>query len=291
LHTPSAAFPGYPPLPVSCKGRYPFRLGTTSFIYPDHYIPNVRMLGPFVDEIELLMFESRWPDSLPDRKTISALAELAAELDLGYNIHLPTDVSIADADPGRRRQAASVLGAFISATAPLSPSAYALHLPFEGRAADAAGIERWQAAAARGISALLDAGAPRERLVVETLDYPFAWAAPLVENFGLAVCMDIGHLIRYGVDPAAFFRRWQERIRLIHLHGVRSRGGPLPDDGSGQDHVGLDEMAPEHLPPVMEILKRFSGVVSIEVFAYRHLVPSLRTLADYWQDCREENAI
>jgi hypothetical protein len=35
-----------------------FRLGTTSFIVPDHIIPNVMKLGYFFDEIELLVFES-----------------------------------------------------------------------------------------------------------------------------------------------------------------------------------------------------------------------------------------
>ena len=48
----------YPALSKSYKGLFPFKICTTSFIYPDHYIPNVKMLGPFVDEIELLVFES-----------------------------------------------------------------------------------------------------------------------------------------------------------------------------------------------------------------------------------------
>ena len=290
--TSSKATPqGYPPPPRSVKGCYPFRLGTTSFIYPDHYVPNVQMLGLHFDEIELLMFESRWPDSLPSRETIDALAVLSAEMDLGYNIHLPTDVSLADADAVERGRAVAVLGQFIRATAPLSPSAYALHLPFEGYPADPGGVERWQAAAAEGLDDLLKTGVRSDLLAVETLDYPFAWAAPLVEAFGLSICMDIGHLILHGIDPAAFFHRYRKNIRLIHLHGVRFSEGQNSGDGAGQDHVGLDEMAPAHFPSIMEILKTFDGVVSIEVFSYRHLVPSLRVLEEYWTDCREGNGI
>ena len=107
--TSSSATPqDYLPPPRSVKGCYPFRLGTTSFIYPDHYVPNVQMLGPYFDEVELLMFESRWPDSLPTGETIDALARISAETDLGYNIHLPTDVSLAArrcrrTGPGGRR--------------------------------------------------------------------------------------------------------------------------------------------------------------------------------------------
>lgn len=279
----TTATPAYPP-PPSCKGVYPFRLGTTSFIYPDDYIPNVRVLGPCVDEIELLMFESRWPDSLPAEETVDALAALSAETGTGYNIHLPTDVSLAAADGEERGRAVEVLGRFIAATAPLSPSAYALHLPVEGEPAGPEGVRRWQGNAARGIDALLTCGVRSGRLAVETLDYPFVWAVPLIEDFGLSVCMDIGHLILHGIDPRGFFEQYRERISLIHLHGVRFAGG---DTSVGQDHVGLDETAPEHLSSIMEILKAFEGVVSLEVFSYRHLVPSLRVLEDEWQRCRE----
>ena len=44
----------YPSLTKSYKGFYPFKLATTSFIYPDDYMPNVKMLGSFFDEIVFL---------------------------------------------------------------------------------------------------------------------------------------------------------------------------------------------------------------------------------------------
>ncbi|MBT8357208.1 MAG: sugar phosphate isomerase/epimerase, partial [Desulfobacterales bacterium] len=79
-------------MPKSYKGAYPFKLGTTSFIYQDDYIPNVKMLGPYIDEIELLLFESK-PSSLPNKKEIDELSLLSKEFDLSYNIHLPIDIS------------------------------------------------------------------------------------------------------------------------------------------------------------------------------------------------------
>ena len=54
-------------------------MGTTSFIYPDHYARNVQLIGPFFDEIELLFFESRFEDSLPSRKDIQELKDLSAQ--------------------------------------------------------------------------------------------------------------------------------------------------------------------------------------------------------------------
>jgi hypothetical protein len=77
----------YPHLPKSYKGFYPFKLATTSFIYPDDYIPNVKMLGPFVDEIELLLFESNAIESFFSASIIDKLQRLATDLNLSYNSH------------------------------------------------------------------------------------------------------------------------------------------------------------------------------------------------------------
>jgi len=85
----------YPSLPKSYKGLYPFKIGTTSFIYPAGYAQNVKMLGPYVDEIELLLFEGA-PDSLPSTQEIKKLLSLSKEFDLTYNVHLPTDISLSD---------------------------------------------------------------------------------------------------------------------------------------------------------------------------------------------------
>src|SRR5210317_1315717 len=95
----------YPSLTKVYKGLYPFKICTTSFIYPDHYIPNVRMLGPYMDEIELLLFESLGSEVLPSRAVISELCRLAGDFDLSYNVHLPTDISISDRDPAQQQRA------------------------------------------------------------------------------------------------------------------------------------------------------------------------------------------
>ncbi|GBC64034.1 sugar phosphate isomerase/epimerase [Desulfonema ishimotonii] len=262
----------YPPLPKSYKGAYPFKLGTTSFIYPDRYRPNVRMLGPFLDEIELLMFESAWPDSLPSEDEIDSLARLGRELGVTYNVHLPTDVSLTDPVPEARQQAAEILRTFIDRTAPLNPSACALHLPFDAPSREPEAVVRWQDQASNGLARLLPEKSSNRLIAVETLDYPFEWAGPVIEAFDLSVCMDIGHLLLYGFDARALFAEFLPRLSLIHLHGVRD----------GQDHIALDQLSPDHAALVTDLLRQFDGVVSLEVFAYKHLVPSLSFLAQCW---------
>ena len=118
----------YPALARSYKSMFPFKLGTTSFIYPDDYIPNVKMLGPYLDEIELLLFESLPADALPSKAVIAELSDLAREYDLTYNIHLPTDVSISAAQPEKQQQAVDTILSVIDRVAPLCPTAYSLHI-------------------------------------------------------------------------------------------------------------------------------------------------------------------
>ena len=74
---------------VSAK-KYPFRLGTTSFIWPDELLANVRQLGRYVDDIELVLFESdEYGTNLPDEQIIYELKTIAQSHQLSYTIHLP----------------------------------------------------------------------------------------------------------------------------------------------------------------------------------------------------------
>lgn len=47
------------------KGRFCFRLGTTSCILADEILPNVRFLSDKVDDIELVLVESKDLSQIP----------------------------------------------------------------------------------------------------------------------------------------------------------------------------------------------------------------------------------
>lgn len=256
-------------LKKSYKGKYLFRLGTTSFIYPDLYSANVRKLGSFVDEVELLFFESRHPDSLPKEYEILELARLKTEYDLTYNIHLPTDVSIADPDPAERLVAVDAISRVIDVTSILGPVTYTLHVPYEPNRAG--GYAVWQAYSFKGLRTLLQNGMDSRLLSIETLDYPPEMLSDLVEEFDLSVCLDIGHMIVHGYDPVAAYHRFKNRVSIIHLHGVHN----------GCDHVSLDLINPLDFQKVRTILEDFSGTVSLEVFSLSDLEPSLEFLAKH----------
>jgi hypothetical protein len=51
------------------------QVGTTSYIYPDDIIPNVRKLLNLVDEIELVLIECKNYSNLPSADEVKTLRE------------------------------------------------------------------------------------------------------------------------------------------------------------------------------------------------------------------------
>lgn len=51
------------------------QIGTTSYIYPDDIIPNVRKLVNLVDDIELVLFEGKDYSNLPSADEVKTLRE------------------------------------------------------------------------------------------------------------------------------------------------------------------------------------------------------------------------
>ena len=262
----------YPPLPKFYKGVYPFKLATTSFIYPDDYIPNVIMLGSYFDEIELLLFESRDIESLFPNSVIDELKVLSDDLDIGYNIHLPTDISISTGDTRSQFDAIECYKKTIARMLPLAPSTFILHVSYEEPDAKDPTVEKWRRKIRANLRQLLDGTVDGSMLAVETLDYPMDFIEDIVKELNLSICMDVGHLILYGYDILDIFTKHSARISSIHLHGVEKN----------QDHLGLDHLSQRYISPIIEILRNYRGILSIEVFSFRHLIPSLQILENLW---------
>lgn len=262
----------YPPLPKSYKGSFPFKIGTTSFIYPDSYVRNVKTLAPYLDEIELIFFESA-PDSLPSNHEIKEIFSLANEYDISYNIHLPLDISLGATEPSTRHFAIETIKQVMDLTAALSPSTYTLHLPYEEIDFENERIKRWKERIHNSLEALCTSGINSRIISIETLNYPLEWVEDILIDFNLSVCMDLGHLILYGLDMKDVFDRYKNRTSIIHLHGANER----------RDHQPLDLLSKSNLKTILEMLKRFKGVVSIEVFSYDHLNASLKHLESVWE--------
>ena len=263
----------YHSLTQSYKNYYPFKIGTTSFIYPDLYIPNVALLGPFVDEIELLLFENDPVNSLLSKAVINELKFLSQELQLSYNIHLPTDISVSDPASAKQDQAVDTFVKIIERVAPLSPSSHTLHVPYRAAPNDEDHLRKWQDIVYRNLAKIIHAGVAADAIAIETLDYPFEIIYNIVSNLNLSVCLDIGHLALYGADIQAAMDKYSEIVTIIHLHGVANR----------KDHISLDQLTDNLIDPVIGRLKQFTGTVSIEVFNFDDLKSSLAVLEQRWK--------
>lgn len=280
-------------LESSHKGAYPFRLAAPSYIYPADWCTNVDLLGPYVDEIELLLLESHSESCFPTQKEMDQLLALGKTHSLTFNIHLPSDISLSDPMTSRRKEAVETLKRVIKLTSPLIPSTWTLHLPFDRKTTLPEVIAEWQDCNREGVSALLDVtGISADHLSIETLFYPFDWIGDVVRGLNLSVCLDTGHLMVKGGDVGRLYAEYADIISILHVHGVcrhnvsehgvYQHGGSDPDECRLIDHQSLDRVSPEKAKAILALLRQFKGVVSLEVFSFRKLSASLGWLSDQW---------
>lgn len=254
-----------PPL----KGLFPFRLCTTSFILPAPILPNLRFLSTYVDEVELVLFESRHNSNLPSKREIREMIQVASGNGLTYNVHLPTDIFLGDPDPKVRQKAVETVLRFYERTLPLSPTGYVLHLE-RNSSQDAfpGDITGWAHRTESSLEGLAERGVDTSFVALENLDYPPGVLEPFVHKMGFNYCIDLGHLIRYGFEVIQELKSFLPRSLLVHVHGVKG----------GLDHRGLDAINDSLWQDIKEVLWGFGGSVSIEVFSWEDLAISLERL-------------
>ncbi|MBF0587127.1 sugar phosphate isomerase/epimerase [Prosthecochloris sp. N3] len=267
---------------TECKQRFPFRLGTTSYIIPDDILPNIHYLKDKVDDVELVLFESDEISNLPSAQDIRELQAIGREYDLTYSIHLPLDVYLGHPDERVRDRSVGKCLRVIELTSVLSPSAYVMHGE-AGEGVDVNGFsdrERhmFRESMLSSIDLLLArTSAAPEEFALETLNYPFAIVDPVVRQFGLSVTLDIGHLELYGFPVGEHLQRYLPLARVMHMHGIRD----------GRDHTGLQHMRPETLDMVMRALQDHPDprrVFTMEIFSEKSFLASCERMQDYRTD-------
>ena len=242
------------------KQKYPFRLGTTSYIIPDEILPNVRFLAGKVDDVELVLFEvDDGYNNLPDKKTIDELHAIGSTEDLSYTIHLPVDLDFMG-DAVVLEQSLSKAKRTIDKTLPLQPWAYVLHLEAKHLLGDE-NPELKQIWQDKALSFLepLKAWIGRENfLAVENLEgYPLNFWDEVIALSEVRRCIDIGHLWIDGHNPLPYLAQRLNRTRVIHIHGIQER-----------DHKSLRHLPMHSITQVFKQLQSqaYRGVVTIEVF-------------------------
>ncbi len=264
----------YTPLPKSYKNMFPFKLSTTSYIYPDHILPNVAMLAPFLDEIELVLFESESQDNYPDDAQIKELMSFCLRQDIAFNIHLPIDIFLGDENEEIRTKGISVVKTVMERTLRLNPSVYVLHFDLRNpNGREETNVELWRRRLLRSVEEMAQHGVQLNRIAIETLGYPLEWIEDVVEQSGFSICLDIGHILISGQDLRFYLDKYLPKTSIIHLHGFQN----------GIDHLGIDRLPDPTLKLIFSHLRNCHGIVSIEVFSIEDLNKSLITLEEEWE--------
>jgi sugar phosphate isomerase/epimerase len=172
----------------------------------------------------------------------------------------------------------------IERTLPLNPSLYTLHLDFinpptpplrRGREEgfmQERDVEAWRRRVSRSLKEILNNGIEAKRISIETLAYPFEWIEGMVREFGLSICLDIGHILAHGYDLGHYLKAYLPRTSIVHLHGVHK----------GSDHLGIEKLPGPDLNLILSALRQYHGIVSIEVFSINELKSSLSILEEKW---------
>jgi sugar phosphate isomerase/epimerase len=252
------------------KNRFPFRLGTTSFILRDDILPNVHYLKDKVDHVELLVFETDEQSNYPSPETVKELNAVAADHDLTYTVHLPIGIKLGSYDEGRRRKDIGAVLRAIEATVPLNPLAWDLHL--EQNDEGLPDGPEWLDSCIKSLNELKTEGADPARIGIETLEHGFDQTIPVLDETGFAVTLDIGHVWYCDFDEAHYLEHYLPRAVSFHMHGFNEV----------RDHKSL------HYIPQEKIKRFFDAVsarpnaarlpVSIEVFSETSFHPSLEAL-------------
>jgi sugar phosphate isomerase/epimerase len=258
------------------KNSLPFRLGTTSYIVPADILPNLYHLRDRVDDVELVLFESDEFSNLPLPGDVEAMARLKHEARLTYTVHLPLDTRLGSSNEVERTASVEKCRRVIQRMESVEPFAWILHLHGDRRGEPPTGdAARWIEQNRRSLGELLEDGPDARRICVETLDYDFERVAGLVEEFDLAVCLDIGHLLVHGRDVAGHVDRWLDRTQVFHVHGVGA---------DGQDHSDLGCLPDGMLEDLANRLARLASddlrVVTMEVFGEDDFERSMQTVAE-----------
>jgi sugar phosphate isomerase/epimerase len=255
---------------------FPVRLGTTSYIFPAGLVENVQRLAGLVDDIELILFETETASNMPTPRILEDLIAEAERNRLSYTVHFPLDLPPGADDPNAAPM--RMVQRIIACTRPLRPWAYIAHLDGVNEYArgPAANWERWRKEGRALLERIIAwCGDPRLICVENLVRFPYEAILPLLDDLPISFCLDAGHLWLKGDNPIPLYRMYRDRVRVVHLHGVRDN----------EDHVSLEHMPRDVLFAFLDELLQsgYDGVVTLEVVGMDHFFSSWRVMLEWAQ--------
>lgn len=295
------------------------RMGSTSFLLHEAYLPAIRFAAKYCNDIAILLIEvGKDGEFLVTPEEVREIKNIAESEGTTFHIHLPVDAYFDTYESAQSLVA--TMHRVIERTEILTPHTFVLHVDFlslQGTGQEPSNEqEQWTAEALQAIASILPSP---EYLAIENLEshLPTFWDRWL-NTTQYSRCLDIGHFWKVGINPLPFLALWFPKIRLIHLHGLKagtSANSNFSNQGQTkarnfpcrvkqtdaeaqyhttllrlfgscpQDHASLEHMPPACVDAVMHFLWEadFTGVLNIEVFNFDNFTASHTILMQSWE--------
>lgn len=234
------------------------RLGGTSWVTPGTFADNLRCLSKDVSDMEIVLFDTHEHSNMPAKDEVRALKDLCDRLGMSCTVHFPADICVtAPAEELREREEMCLRT--LDILEDLDPFAWILHVVGEKRGnSPSADIEKWLKKSISSAGMIAEAVSDKRKVCIETLDYDPWYVKHLANAVGTSICLDLGHLVKYGRPVLEIAGSFAGDVRVLHIHGV------MPD---GTDHRDLSYFDPDLFESVTEMMSGGEErIMTIEVF-------------------------
>lgn len=270
------------------QNAVPLRVGGTSFVFHAPFVPAVRAIAPYCDDLSLLLCQTgKQGEWLPSAQDIREIGAILNGEGCSLHVHLPTDAHCGT--PAQAQLLCQHIHYALDCVAPLMPQQYVLHLDVPKPGAQKT-QPLWQntptkeqtALAALVVHSLLTHLEPAQLCVENLENYaPNFWDA-LINQHQLAHCLDAGHIWKDAGRPEHWLSAWLPNCPVLHVHGMTQQGAVV------HDHQSLALMPPACIDALLFPLWAcaYAGVLLLEVFNQHDFFTSQQALlASYerWQ--------
>ena len=260
---------------MSYKKRFPFNIGCTSYVLPDSIIPNVKYMSDFVDDIELLFFESFDNSSLISNSEIAELRSISLDKNISYSVHCPIDIHAGSADRSVQDKFVNQIELIIEITKTLNISGYIVHLDGISDISSEEEIESWRNSVDSVCKRIGEIKSIDSSMIcIENLAYDPKFNIDIVNKNDFSFCLDMGHFWLHKHNWESFFPAVLNKTRVIHLHGIHN----------GKDHRSLKVNECLQLDYFLKYcLTDYSQLLTVELFNKDAAFESLQYIKEIWE--------
>lgn len=267
----------------SVVGKFPFSIGTTSYILDDeedNLIKNIDFLKDSFNVVQLLYFGIDYLDELLNEKIIQKLIDISKKSKVEFIAHLPLDLDLLNSDKKVISRSVDAINYISEKTGSLGIKKFIIHIDrYKDGKQLAIKLDNRVKDLFYNVLVELEKRVciKKEKICIENTNYDLTFMKDIIKDRGFRVCFDIGHLILQRRNFDDFIEIFGDIIDVVHFHGVKDK----------KDHLAVSELSFKVVDKVFRYLSTFKKAVIIEVFSLENLVKSIDFMIN--SDCLLKN--